>query len=56
MFSSTRNTPSDSPVMDDIMMEIPTMPPSMTLFGIRKSSKPIEAISAPKKIIVYFLT
>ena len=56
MFKSTRNTPSDSPVIDDIMIEIPTTPPSMTLFGIRKSSRPIAAISAPTKIIRYFLT
>ena len=56
MFKRTRNTPRDSPVIDDIMIEIPTMPPSMTLFGIRNSSRPMAAINAPMKIIRYFLT
>ena len=52
----TRNVPSVMPVMVCDMIESPTTPPSMTLFGMRNSSSPAAVMSAPMMSISIFFT
>ena len=52
---SSKRALKDMLVVASSMIEMPTIPPSMTWFGTRKSSRPMAAKKAPKITKRYFL-